>query len=152
MCLGARELRLREQSVIEWESIAAIGMKSAVSHSVDVVDDLDVKSGNALSKRHLNREGIRPEGKRGVSVHDVAGSECWNVVANSARLGRCACHSSSRVNVKLDGAVGVGGDSTDNLWRTLLVNLILCVICEEKITNSDVASQAHRSVRVDGSK
>lgn len=116
MCLGARELRLREKSVIEWESIAAIRMKSAVSHSVDVVDDLDVKSGNTLGKRHLNREGIRPEGKWGVSVHDVAGSECWDVVANSAGLSRCACHSGTRVDVKLDGAVGVGGDSTDNLW------------------------------------
>lgn len=116
MCLGARELRLREKSVIEWESVAAIRMKSAVSHSVDVVDNLDVKAGNALGKRHLDREGIRPEGKRWVSVHDVAGSECWDVVADSARLSRCACHSSTRMNVKLNGAVGVGGDSTDNLW------------------------------------
>lgn len=107
---------MREDGVIKWESMAAIRMKSAVSHSVDVVDDLDVKSGNALSKRHLNREGIRPESERGVSVHDVAGSECWDVVANSARLGRCACNSSTGMNVKLDGAVGVGGDSTDNLW------------------------------------
>lgn len=107
---------MREDGVIEWESMAAIRMKSAVSHSVDVVDDLDVKSGNALSKRHLNSERISPERKRGVSVHDMAGSECWDVAANSARLSRRACHSSTRMNVKLDGAVGVGGDSTDNLW------------------------------------